>query len=48
MKIHQQGTKKFNKTCSLEVSIELLPIILIVSSKQLQSKRNYDNLLTGS
>ena len=34
MKIHQQGAKKFNKTCSLEVSIELLPLILIVSSKK--------------
>ena len=33
MKIHQQGAKKFNKTCSLEDSIELLPLILIVSSK---------------
>ena len=44
MKIHQQGAKKFNKTCSLEVSIELLPLILIVSSKESLSKRTHENL----
>ena len=29
MKIHQQGAKISNKTCSFEVSIGLLPLILI-------------------
>ena len=34
MKIHQHGTKIFNKIFSFEVSIGLLPLILIVSSKE--------------
>ena len=34
MKICQHGAKIFNKMCSFEVSIRLLPLILIVSSKE--------------
>ena len=30
MKICQHGVKIFNKTCSFEVSIELLPLTLII------------------
>ena len=35
MKICHHGAKIFNKTYSFEVSIGLLPLILIVSSKEL-------------
>ena len=34
MKIQQQGAKIFNKTCSFEVSIGLLCLIFIISSKE--------------
>ena len=34
MKIYQNRAKIFNKKCSFEVSIWLLPLILIVSSKE--------------
>ena len=34
MKIHQHGAEIFNEMCSFEVSIGLLPHILIVSSKE--------------
>ena len=34
MKIHQHGAEIFNKICSFEVSIGLLPLISILSSKQ--------------
>ena len=34
MKLHQHGADILNKTCSFEVSIGLLPLILIISSKE--------------
>ena len=33
MKFYQQGAEIFNKTYSFEISIGMLPLILIVSSK---------------
>ena len=34
MKIHQHGAKIFNKMCSFEVTIGLVPLISIISSKE--------------
>ena len=45
MKIHQQGVKIFNKTFNFELSIGLLPSILIISSKEFLLKKYLENLI---
>ena len=41
--IHQHGVEIFNKTCSFEISIGLLPLILIVSTKESPSWKSHEN-----
>ena len=43
MKIHQHGAEIFNNTCSFEVSIELLHLISIVSSKESLFQKSHEN-----
>ena len=47
-KIHQQGVKIFNKTCSFEVSIGLLTLISIISSKESLLQKSHENPSTSS
>ena len=48
MRICQHGAKIFNKTCSFEVSIGMLPLILNVSSKESLLLRSCENLSRSS
>ena len=48
MKIYQQAAEIFNKTCSFKVSIGLLPLIPIISSKESLQERSCENLSTWS
>ena len=43
MKIRHQGAEIFNKTCSFEVSIGLLPLISIVSSHESMLWKSHEN-----
>ena len=48
MKIHQHGTRIFNKTCNFEVGIGLLPLILIVPSNESLLQECHENPSTWS
>ena len=48
VKIHQEEGKVFNKACSLEVSIGLLSLISIVSSKESLLEKFHENPSTWS
>ena len=48
MKTHLQGAELFEKTYSFEVSIGLLPLIWIVSSKEPLLQKSHENSSTWS
>ena len=48
LRIHQEGAKIYNKTYSFEVSIGVLPLISIVSSKASLLQKSHENPSTRS